>query len=424
MYSIHFDTVQVALAQAEIFEEEEEGEEVRILGDLVQSDWNQLAAALPQFSQQGHQIADHSNHDWSQRELTYTDSEERSLDTWLDEQARVYKETNESINGEVYKREDGAPEQQLAIDKVHHCIETGEQLLMFLLGGAGVGKSWFINYCKQNYKEHVLITATTGKASFNTWGTTIHSAVSLPVQTRSKTKLKGAKLQRLQQSWQGIKLLFIDEISMLSRSKMGWLDSRLRQILCNDKPCGGLSIIFTGDFAQLPPVHGQPMFICPPESANTSELDGYMLYTHIRDVIILKTNHRQSKDPAFQQLLFNVRNGTVTREDWELVNTRSPDKLLDRQRFDDAVSLTYRHKIVDAYNKTKLVQLNKPIAHIVARNTSAIAREISSDDMWGLNNELIISIGARVMLRLNKIPKLGLANGSVGTVRDIVFKKK
>jgi len=54
--------------------------------------------------------------------------------------------------------------------------------------------------------------------------------------------------------WHGIDYLFINEVSMISCKFM----LKIHQALCiakeNNKPFGGINIIFAGDFAQLPPV--------------------------------------------------------------------------------------------------------------------------------------------------------------------------
>ena len=78
----------------------------------------------------------------------------------------------------------------------------------------------------------ILLTATTGKASFNINGITIHSLPNLPVGARGNT---------------------------------GWIDKRCRQATGQqDEVFGNVSIILIGDPAQLPPVADKPLYHSKP----------------------------------------------------------------------------------------------------------------------------------------------------------------
>jgi hypothetical protein len=65
----------------------------------------------------------------------------------------------------------------------------------------------------------------------------------------------------------GLKLLIIDEVSMMDYKMVYKVDQRLRQIMDNpDISFGDVSIILLGDFYQLPPVKGSPWFVTVLES--------------------------------------------------------------------------------------------------------------------------------------------------------------
>ena len=103
-------------------------------------------------------------------------------------------------------------------------------------------------------KPRVLILAPTGVAAINIDGTTIHSALGInckgqfyPLNEKQKAHLRN-KLSE-------VKLLIIDEISMVSRRLFWQLNQRLIEIFSNDAPFGGLSVIVCGDLYQLPPVN-------------------------------------------------------------------------------------------------------------------------------------------------------------------------
>ncbi|KAH0161600.1 hypothetical protein KCU67_g6273, partial [Aureobasidium melanogenum] len=90
----------------------------------------------------------------------------------------------------------------------------------------------------------------------------------------------------------------------------GVLDSindRLKTICGSDKDFGGKSVIFSGDFFQLPPVGGTPMFMVNP-LANGADKDLEQLYSCINKSVFLTTPMRQ-KDAAFDAELTKIRNG-------------------------------------------------------------------------------------------------------------------
>ena len=61
------------------------------------------------------------------------------------------------------------------------------------------------------------MTATTGIASSSINGCTAHSALGLPIKdSKATTSLTDEQLKSLRKKFEGIKLLIVDEISMLS----------------------------------------------------------------------------------------------------------------------------------------------------------------------------------------------------------------
>ena len=79
-------------------------------------------------------------------------------------------------------------------------------------------------------------------------------------------------LFRLERELADVKLIIIDEKSMMGRGIMEAIDRRLKQArpAARDQPFGGISIMIAGDFRQLPPVGDSPLFLRG-ENANTSE---------------------------------------------------------------------------------------------------------------------------------------------------------
>lgn len=130
---------------------------------------------------------------------------------------------------------------------------------VFLTGGAGSGKTYVLNEYIRWLKSHsvsVAITASTGIAATHIGGSTIHSWSGIGI----KDRLTVYDVDELEQKknlytrYKGTQVLVIDEISMLHASRLDMVDLVARTIRKDDRPFGGMQVVFCGDFFQLPPV--------------------------------------------------------------------------------------------------------------------------------------------------------------------------
>ena len=135
-----------------------------------------------------------------------------------------------------------------------------EQLLMFLSGKAGSGKSHviktalaflkkFCNNCDIPFDSDIVkVTAVTGCAAANLkipGATTLHRSALL----------YNSNPKKQHPDWINTILLFIDEISFMSTTRLEQLDRYLKiQTGRSDVLLGGVHIVFAGDFYQIPPV--------------------------------------------------------------------------------------------------------------------------------------------------------------------------
>lgn len=140
-------------------------------------------------------------------------------------------------------------------------VDQGKSV--FFTGSAGTGKSVLmrsiIAALKKKYVrevDRVAVTASTGLASCNIGGVTLHSfggiglgKEDVPTLIKKIKKNNKAKLR-----WTRTKVLVIDEISMVDGDLFDKLEEIARGIRNNGRPFGGIQLVITGDFFQLPPV--------------------------------------------------------------------------------------------------------------------------------------------------------------------------
>jgi hypothetical protein len=196
-----------------------------------------------------------------------------------------------------------------------------DQLIMFLSGGAGCGKSTTMELAQQYahrfctaiataFNDYSFyFTATTGSAAALFNGSTIHSAAHL-----NKTRLT----DEMRSIWrEDVRILIIDEISFFTASDVAKLDKQLKKLTGRyDMVYGGVSIVFSGDFHQLKP-------ICGEEEVLYSNSSGASLWENsLNCCIFLDNSHRFQDDPLYGEILARMRMGEDTEEDRHEINKR------------------------------------------------------------------------------------------------------
>ena len=369
----------------------------------------------------------HSSHDWYQDRNHYTNQQIGEMPTWI----KIMKEQRGTIAFQEYQVSDVnsfSKMQQLAFNIVqsHFTNNSPEQqpLHLIIIGVAGTGKSYLINALRNLLQNKCQVSATTEKASYNINGVTIHSLLKLPVGLKGFNDFAGQTLCRLQENLNGIDYILIDEYSMLCQSTFGWIDKRCKQATgSHDKILGGKSLTLIGDPGQLPPVGDKPLYHSKPSSDIGEQ--GYQAYQMFDKVVKLTVNQRvQGNCPEqvqFRELLSRLRKGESTTDDWKLLLSRQPSSVSNLNEFEDAIRLFYSNEQVANYNFNQLTKLNQPVALINARHSSTFAKNLSPNEMSGLDPVIFLANAAKVMLTMNLWSHVGLCNGATGIVRHIIY---
>ena len=230
-----------------------------------------------------------------------------------DSNTTLFKSLNKAIDEDISETQT-----QETINKLR--AKGGQdQLMMFLTGPAGSGKSTAVRAAEQFCYEFCvavgimwsdttfLFTAYTGSAASLIGGTTISKTAFLNKQKHlSDDDIK---------QWEDVRILVIDEVSFMSDSILQTLSKKLTTLGKRTKPFGGYSIIFAGDFRQLEPVCAKECDLMFSYSSSQE------WHKNINAVIILDNHHRFKHDPEYGQMLKRMWEGDLTKQDRLRLNT-------------------------------------------------------------------------------------------------------
>ena len=314
-----------------------------------------------------------------------------------------------------------------------------EPIYIFLTGKGGCGKSHLINtithsvsktlsyHGKDPEKCRVKNCAPTGIAACNVDGNTLHSELGIPVGSFGKTipKLTDKKRSALRNKLSELRLLIVDEISMVSNKMLLYIHQRLIEIFgCSpDIPFAGLSIIFSGDLFQLPPIRAYPIYAPYALSSWENLIHKWKLFKLAELDIVM----RQRGDNGFIDLLNKVRVAELDDECEKMLLSRFISKN-DPNYPIDALHIFAENKPGFQHNNHMLSLNTNPLFTLIAIDEypknisqSAINNVLNRNqsETGGLASKLDLKSGARVMLTTNICVDDRLSNGQLGTVRKI-----
>ena len=319
------------------------------------------------------------------------------------------------------------------------CKPAPKPYHLYISGSGGVGKSHVISLLRHitikylRYLPNVtpsdllcLTCAPTGTAAFNINGMTIHSAFLIPITMRTYQNLGTDTLNTLRNKLQHLKVVIIDEISMVSSTLLYYIHRRLQEIKgCqnNHSTFGDVTVIAVGDFYQLKPVKNSFVFEFPNDGYATlhDPLWYQFQFTELTQIM------RQKDDKRFAELLNHVRTNSCTEEDLKLLESRtiSPDS--SDYPF-ESLHVYTTWKNVNKYNAKMMSTLPgtvytlKAIDSKIDTNSGVEVRYSNrASDTGGLLDELQLVAGCRVMLKYNIDVSDGLVNGATGKVLHIVL---
>ena len=184
---------------------------------------------------------------------------------------------------------------------------------IFITGPAGSGKSSLLlsiaDYFRDQGKK-VTVVSSTGISAINVKGKTIHSwaGIRLGKENYGTIYERIKNNQRYKENWK-TDILICDELPMIGRKTMELISKVGCLMRKNQQPFGGIIMIFSGDFLQLPPINDSFCF--------SSEL-----WKQLNLKVVRLTHSYRFPDQRYFELLSRARIGKLNEEDVSLLKNR------------------------------------------------------------------------------------------------------
>ena len=287
-------------------------------------------------------------------------------------------------------------------------LKTGKNL--FITGSAGTGKTYLLNQYITYLKERCIyptIVAPTGIAASHLKGQTIHSFFSLGIRD---TVVDNGYVEflldksYLKSRFSKLKVLIIDEISMVSPEIFTSMDRILRAFKNSPEPFGGVQVVISGDFFQLPPV------------SKVFKEKRFSWQTPVWKSLELKSCYLSEKfrqeDNRLIQVLDEIRTGEVSEEARKFLEEAFHRELTT----DFQVTKLYTHNVdVERINLEELNRLKGEPQLFIYRSKGS-AKNIEKIFKTALVLEEITLKKDAVVIFVKNNPEKDYVNGTTGVV--------
>ena len=290
---------------------------------------------------------------------------------------------------------------------------------IYLTGGAGSGKTYVLNAFIKYLNEHdidVAITASTGIAATHIGGMTIHAWSGIGIRdnvTDWDIELMEEK-KYLWDRYDKVKVLIIDEISMLSGTFLDTLDRICRAFKRKPGiPFGGIQVILCGDLFQLPPVTKKG-------EAVSMVIDSKVWKTMNPIICYLSEQHRQD-DEIFTDILNAIRQNNV--QDYHLETLEERIREYSEDDFQNVTKLFTHNADVDTINNQQLAGIDEEefVFYMESKGKENLIETLKKSCL--APETLILKLGAEVMFVKNSFDQ-GYVNGTRGTVIDFTVSNQ
>ena len=330
----------------------------------------------------------------------------------------------------------------------YHQFTNGNNV--FITGPGGTGKTRLIQHLIE-YAHYVhrsiQVCAMTGCAAvlLNCNARTLHSWSGIKLaKGASKLVIDSVlKNKRSVAQWRKIKCLVLDEVSMLSKKVFEIIEEIARRITKINLPFGGIQVVFTGDFYQLPPVgtSGEP----DTERFCFESPLWHNVFPYRSHVVLTKIFRQTDQD--YIDILQQIREGNIRPESIHILqqyvnrpydankhNNCVPTKLFPLRSKTDYVNNMMFSKLQEKEHVYTVIRKLDCYTHIESgkllslemrqRSARLSSQELEYELDQMVNTSPCIStlrlkIGCAVMCTVNLDMDNGICNGSQGIVTDM-----
>ena len=287
---------------------------------------------------------------------------------------------------------------------------------LFVTGRAGTGKSTLLRCVRDMIAEEAVVLAPTGLAAVNVGGQTIHSFFGFPPRLIRSDDIRRSRNGRLMRR---LKLIIIDEVSMVRSDLMWAIDQSLR--LNRGRPreaFGGVRLLLFGDLHQLPPVvqsgevaehldsaHGGPFFFQIPALTEGAGMS----------LVELEHVFRQN-DETLLRVLNRIRDGEAAENDLAVLNARTR-AIRTLGEGDSFVILTPTNAAAQRINMAYLEALPGDVKPYQAGISGEFGESAHPTDAT-----LLLKPGAKVILLRND-PDKRWVNGTIARIARLEPKQ-
>ena len=328
---------------------------------------------------------------------------------------------------------------------------------IFITGPGGSGKTKlienFVNFTNAIGKK-VQVCALTGCATLllpkMCNARTIHSwsGIRLCKGENSKIIEIALKSRKIKSNWRSVNVLIVDEVSMMSVKIFEVLDEIAKRARCNNLPFGGIQVIFSGDFYQLPPV----------STPGDEDTEKYCFESRLwpqlfplSSIVVLKKIFRQT-DPLYKEILLQIREGHLSDKNDNILksylnrefdsseyNGCIPTKLyptryktdnLNNSMFEKLEGHMNKFSIISKTNCETILETGQLLSLEQIQKCSNLPETVINYEIQQLQNnasyvdELLLKIGTIVMCTVNLDMDNGICNGSQGIITEFMYNNK
>jgi ATP-dependent DNA helicase PIF1 len=309
---------------------------------------------------------------------------------------------------------------------------------IFITGPGGSGKSALIKYIYEDASKrgrNIQVTALTGCAAvlLNCKAKTLHSWAGIGLGNAEADFIveKIEKNRYKKKVWRETDILIVDEVSMMSLKLFELINLVGKEVRKSNRPFGGIQVIFSGDFYQLPPVASNSANL--EDSQFCFESDLWSILFDPVNQIALKKIFRQ-KDEVYATILNQLREGKLKRKSYELLMSYVGKSVPEDSLIMPTKIFPTRYK-VEQINSREMEKLSgdiktfelKKLANLTEKKEYYTTEEKEQEWKYLANNLMCesvihLKIGSQVMCIVNMELDDGqvLCNGSQGIVTGFI----